>query len=89
MSLCDGVICVLQLVGLISSVIVLMVILFLGGLFATLPSVRKNNKQYQNQIYCTQACVAAIVVIALKGLIFQVRDIRKYYLLSLWDMVRT
>ena len=34
-----------------------------------------------------QACVAAIVVIALKALIFQVRDIRKYYLLSLSDMV--
>lgn len=34
---------ILQLVGLISSFIVLMVILFLGGLFATLPSVRKST----------------------------------------------
>ena len=32
--------------------------------------------------------MAAIVIMALKGLILQVRDIRKYYLLNLPDMVR-
>lgn len=34
-----------------------------------------------------QAALAAIVVVALKGLYLQVRDIYKYYRLSLADMV--
>lgn len=34
-----------------------------------------------------QATLAAIVVVALKGLYLQVRDIYKYYRLSLADMV--
>ena len=48
-----------QLVGLFSSGIVIFVILFLGFLFGTLPN----------------AALAAIVVVALKGLYLQVRDI--------------
>ena len=35
-----------------------------------------------------QAALAAIVVVALKGLYFQLRDIYKFYKLSLHDMVR-
>ena len=60
-----------QLVGLFSSGIVILVILFLGFLFGPLPN----------------AALAAIVVVALKGLYLQVRDIYKYYRLSLADMV--
>ena len=47
------------------------VILFLGFLFGPLPN----------------AALAAIVVVALKGLYLQVRDIYKYYRLSPADMV--
>jgi hypothetical protein len=36
-----------------------------------------------------QAALAAIVVVALKGLYFQVRDIYKYFKLSKTDMVGT
>jgi MFS superfamily sulfate permease-like transporter len=60
-----------QLVGLFSSVIVIFVILLLGSLFGPLPS----------------AALAAIVVVALKGLYFQLRDIYKFYKLSLQDML--
>ena len=148
-----------QLVGVISSVIVIVVILFLGTLFGPLPSVRdplyyysrrtidacmysnvcivesfkgetycrmqycgRNHISIVKQTICSfqlslrnsqflsnflplkllcahvcgkhckysllQAALAAIVVVALKGLYFQLRDIYKFYKLSLHDMVR-
>ncbi|XP_064398689.1 prestin-like [Halichondria panicea] len=60
-----------QMVGFISSVIVFLVIEFLGSLFGRLPN----------------AALAAIVVVALKGLYLQVRDIYKYFKLSWADML--
>ncbi|XP_019851375.1 PREDICTED: solute carrier family 26 member 10-like [Amphimedon queenslandica] len=60
-----------QLVSIIASFIVLLVMLAIGFLFNSLPN----------------AAVAAIVVMALKGLFLQVRDIRRYYYIHWPDML--
>jgi MFS superfamily sulfate permease-like transporter len=60
-----------QLVSFISSFVVLLVILFLGFLFGPLPN----------------AAVSVIVIMALKGLFLQVRDVRRYFYLHWPDMI--
>lgn len=39
-------------------------------------------------MYVVQAVLAAIIWVALYGMFSQVRDIWKYFKLSIWDMVR-
>ncbi|XP_065900969.1 prestin-like isoform X2 [Dysidea avara] len=60
-----------QLVGLVSSVIVFIVILFLGTLFEPLP----------------EATLATIIIVALKGLYLQVKDAKQSWVISKPDML--
>ena len=75
----DGVGGKTQVYGIFSSILILVVILFLGPLFKTLPNVKKKKfKQLNLFIYSKnqndkKACLAAIIVVALKSLILEVR----------------
>ncbi len=52
-----------QLSSLVSALVMLIVILFIGPLFKCLP----------------KACLASVIVVALKGLLFQAKDAVKYW----------
>ena len=70
-----------QLHGIFSSILILIVILFAGPLFRKLPNVKKffyvfffffSRFFFFNIYYYYQACLASIIVIALKHMLFEV-----------------
>ena len=80
-----------QLVGFISSLFLLSVLLLWGPLFEQLPKVGYQHYTSHNMyvyIYVVQAVLAAIIWVALYGMLSQVADIWRYFKLSVWDMVR-
>ncbi|XP_066255497.1 prestin-like [Euwallacea similis] len=60
---------VTQLASVVSSVLLLIVLLWVGPVFETLP----------------RCVLASIIVIALKGMLLQVKDLPRYWRLSRWD----
>lgn len=62
-----------QLVGAFSCIVLAVVLLVLAPLFKALP----------------MACLAAIIIVNLKGLIFQIKDVVFYYRISFIEFVST
>lgn len=58
-----------QLASVVSSAILLTVLLWIGPMFQTLP----------------RCVLASIIVVALKGMLYQVKELPKYWRLSKWD----
>ncbi|VDD74838.1 unnamed protein product [Mesocestoides corti] len=89
-----------QLTGVVSSLVVLMVVLFAGPLFYDVPNVRfafvrlvdspilscsATAVYSQSTIRIKACCLAAIILVALRNVFNQIAEIKRLWRYSIWD----